>query len=73
MHLAGSPESGTSYRLGRNRNPDAELPTSEVQSFNRRLDLQNHRMRTEVTSANFLAERVLIEADDYTPPRGGPA
>jgi glyoxylase-like metal-dependent hydrolase (beta-lactamase superfamily II) len=46
--------SGTAYRLGQNTNPDAGLPTSEVASYTREIDLANRRVRTEVTSANFL-------------------
>ncbi len=45
--------SGSYYRLGQNRTPDAALPEAEVQSYTLEQDLQNHRMRTEITSANF--------------------
>ena len=45
--------SGSNYRLGQNRTPDTALPTSEVQSYALELDLPNHRMRAETTSANF--------------------
>src|SRR5690606_23969854 len=50
--------SGTTYRLGQNRSPDAELPEAAVQSFVRQYDLLNHRMRTEMVSANFLGAMV---------------
>ena len=45
--------SGTNYRLGQNRTPDSPLPVAEVQSYTLEQDLQNHRMRVEVSSANF--------------------
>ena len=45
--------SGSNYRLGQNRTPDAPLPTSEVESYTLEVDLQNHRSRVEVVSANF--------------------
>ena len=45
--------SGSNYRLGQNRTPDSDLPISEVQSYKIETDLQNHRMRAEITSANF--------------------
>lgn len=45
--------SGTNFRLGQNGTPDAALPSAEVQSFTLETDLQNHRMRAEVASANF--------------------
>lgn len=50
--------SGSSYRLGQNVNPDAELPTSEVQSYRWQVDLVDHRARTETTAANFLGNMV---------------
>lgn len=50
--------SGSSYRLGQNVNPDADLPTSEVQSYTWEVDLVNHRARTETTAANFLGNMV---------------
>jgi len=50
--------SGSSYRLGQNVNPDADLPTSDVQSYVWHVDLANHRARTEMTSANFLGNMV---------------
>jgi hypothetical protein len=49
---------GTTYRLGQNTRPDSELPTSEVQSYKRAIDLGTRRVRTEVTSANFLGAMV---------------
>ena len=45
--------SGSYYRLGQNRTPDSALPEAEVQSYTLEQDLQNHRMRTEITSGNF--------------------
>ena len=45
--------SGSNYRLGQNRTFDAPLPTSEVESYTLEVDLQNHRARVEVVSANF--------------------
>ena len=45
--------SGANYRLGQNRTPDSELPISEVESYKLEMDLQNHRARAEVISANF--------------------
>ena len=45
--------SGSNYRLGQNRTPDSELPTSEVESYTLEMDLQNHRARAEIVSANF--------------------
>ena len=45
--------SGTNYRLGQNRTPDAPLPTAVVESLRAEVDLENHRMRVEVSSANF--------------------
>jgi glyoxylase-like metal-dependent hydrolase (beta-lactamase superfamily II) len=50
--------SGTTYRLGQNVNPEGDLPESQVQSFKREYDLANDRMRTEITSANFLGAMV---------------
>jgi glyoxylase-like metal-dependent hydrolase (beta-lactamase superfamily II) len=50
--------SGTTYRLGQNVNPEGDLPESQVQSFKREYDLANDRMRTEITSANFLGTMV---------------
>ena len=49
---------GSNYRLGQNRNPDAELPVSEVESYRSEVDLQSHRWRVEVTSPNFLGNMV---------------
>ena len=45
--------SGSNFRLGQNRTPDAALPTATVESYTLEMDLQNHRMRAEVASANF--------------------
>jgi glyoxylase-like metal-dependent hydrolase (beta-lactamase superfamily II) len=45
---------GIAYRLGQNRNPDTDLPTSEVSAFKRQIDLGSHRLRTDTTAANFL-------------------
>ena len=45
--------SGSNYRLGQNRTPDAPLPTAEVESYTLEVDLQNHRSHLEVVSANF--------------------
>ena len=44
---------GSNYRLGQNRTPDSDLPTAAVQSYTLEQDLQNHRTRAEVASANF--------------------
>ena len=49
--------SGSNFRLGQNRTPDAALPAAAVESYTLEMDLQNHRMRAEVASANF-ASRV---------------
>ena len=45
--------SGSNYRLGQNRTPDAPLPTAEVESYRLEVDLENHRSRVEIVSANF--------------------
>ena len=45
--------SGTNFRLGQNRTPEMELPTAAVETYTVEADLQNHRMRTEIASANF--------------------
>jgi glyoxylase-like metal-dependent hydrolase (beta-lactamase superfamily II) len=50
--------SGATYRLGQSLGPESDLPESKVQSFVRQYDLLNHRMRTEIVSANFLGAMV---------------
>ena len=50
--------SGSAYRLGQNRSPDSELPAVEVESHRREVDLQTHRWRVEMVSANFLGNMV---------------
>ena len=45
--------SGTSFRLGQNRTPDTDLPAAAIESYTLEVDLRNHRMRTEIASANF--------------------
>lgn len=45
--------SGTNFRLGQNRTPDTELPTAAVESYTVEADLQNHRIRWEISAANF--------------------
>ena len=44
---------GTNFRVGQNRTPDASLPTAVVESYTVEADLQNHRIRWEIASANF--------------------
>jgi glyoxylase-like metal-dependent hydrolase (beta-lactamase superfamily II) len=61
---------GTTYRLGQNPNPDADLPTYTVTSYRKEVDLQNHRWRMEqVRDGNFLTsnpvnQQSVIEAMD---------
>ena len=61
---------GTTYRLGQNLSPDADLPTYEVHSYRKEVDLENQRWRAEqVRTGHFLAGRItdrqtLIQAAD---------
>ena len=50
--------SGTNYQLGQNRAPDSEPPSSKVESYRLEMDLQNHRTRVAIVSANFAATMV---------------
>ena len=45
---------GSNYWLGQNLHPDSEPLVSDVESYKSEVDLQNHRWRVEVTSANFM-------------------
>ena len=45
--------SGNNFRLGQNRTPDTDLPTAAIESYTLDIDLRNHRMRTEMATANF--------------------
>ena len=61
---------GTTYRLGQQPSPDADLPTYEVHSYRKEVDLENQRWRAEqVRTGHFLAGRItdrqtLIQASD---------
>jgi glyoxylase-like metal-dependent hydrolase (beta-lactamase superfamily II) len=61
---------GTTYRLGQNPYPDADLPTYELHSYRKEVDLDNHRWRTEqVRTGHFLTgnpvdRQSLVEATD---------
>lgn len=61
---------GTTYRLGQNPNPDADLPAYDVESYKKEVDLQNHRWRMEqVRTGKFLTgnpvnQQPLIQAMD---------
>ena len=50
--------SGTNYQLGQNNTPDSELPSSKAQSYRLEMNLQNHRTRMAITSANFAGNMV---------------
>ena len=46
--------SGRNYALGQNVTPDGPLPERAVESYVGQIDTVNHRLRTEIASANFL-------------------
>ena len=46
---------GTTYRLGQNPSPDADLPIYELHSYRKEVDLDNRRWRTEqIRTGHFL-------------------
>ena len=45
-NLAFQGTSGRQYRLGQNRNPDANLPYWEIDEYRREIDLQTGRWRS---------------------------
>ena len=46
---------GTTYRLGQNPSPEADLPTYELHSYRKEVDLDNSRWRTEqIRTGHFL-------------------
>ena len=61
---------GTNFRLGQNKNPDADLPEYEISEFRREIDLVNGRWRQEqVRTSHFftgnpvLNQRQIIAVD----------
>ena len=49
---------GTTYRVGQNPSPDADLPVYELHSYRKEVDLDNRRWRTEqIRTGHFLSGR----------------
>ena len=47
---------GTTYRLGQQPNPDADLPTYDVESYKKQIDLKNNRwLMEQIRNGRFLS------------------